>query len=263
MKENLCIIGCGWLGQYVGIQLKESFNEIHASFRSHETKDQLEKLGFIPFDLDLESKIDVLPKGITENTGFLLIMLPPFQKENLRMYGDRISELTQQFNSEIKVVFASSTGIYPQKEGNFDETFTGTETLLGYAEEQLMKLLKDRLVILRLGGLIGGQRHPIKYLSGKHMSTDGSEQVNLIHREDISRLINYIFHHKDIHGIFNVSYSLEISKKDYYNHIASKLSTPLPVWNSALGVQRRISTEKIENLNGFNLIFNPLEFTFD
>ena len=95
------------------------------------------------------------------------------------------------------------------------------------------------------------------------MATNGSEPINLIHRNDIVRLIKYVLSENLFPLLLNVSFPLNESKQSYYDHVAEKNSLSLPQWGSAEGAKRVISTEKLMTLEGFDLIFNPLDFTFE
>lgn len=264
MEKNLCIIGCGWLGQFVGEQLAEQFDNVFASYRSVETKEELERHGFIGFELDLTNQENSLPTDIISTTSVLIIALPPFDRDHPKRYGEALSNVASKFGPATRVFFTSSTGIYPSEIGDFDESFSCNENnVLCHAEIELKRVAGDRLTVLRLGGLIGGNRHPIKFLSAKHMSNSGEEPINLIHRSDIARLIDHLLKNNLFPGTLNVSYGLDMTKREYYDDIALKLGIPLPIWNSEPAVKRHISTKKLVGIKGFNLIFNPLEFTFE
>lgn len=264
MKKNLCIIGCGWLGQFVGKELKPQFEKVYASFRSEQTEIKLKQCGFDSFQLDLEQGIENIPESAIKDTTHLIIAMPPFDRKNPESYGDKLLKAASQFRPETQVILTSSTGVYPAENKEFKEDYTcSNNNVLCHAEHQMRSYFGDNLTVLRLGGLIGGQRHPIKFLSGKYMSNNGEEPINLIHRKDISRLIDYLFNREVKPGILNVSYALDMNKKTYYNTIAAKSGMSLPNWGSEQPKHRIISTEKLQKLNGFDLIFNPLDYTFE
>lgn len=264
MNKNLCIIGCGWLGQFVGKELKTHFKKVYASYRSEPTESRLKQYGFYPFQLDLEKGNSDVPENVIKTTTHLIIAMPPFDRGNPESYGDKLLKTVSKFNPETHVIFTSSTGIYPQENCAFDENYNcSTGNILCHAERMLLSHFGEDLTVLRLGGLIGGQRHPIKFLSGKNMSNSGEEPINLIHRKDISRLIEHLFVLKLNPGILNVSYALDMDKRTYYDTIADKFGMPHPNWGAEHPKQRIISTEKLQKLNGFDLIFNPLDFTFE
>lgn len=264
MKENLCIIGCGWLGKFAGEQLSSSFKNVYGSYRSEETKEGLEAVNILPFQLDLATTDLRVPEEILKSCNTVIIAMPPFARQTPEMYGNKLALIARQFSLETRFVFTSSTGVYPVSDGVYTEEFECADTnVICHAENELRKVVQERLVILRLGGLFGAQRHPIKFLSGREMATNGSEPINLIHRNDIVRLIKHVLSENLFPLLLNVSFPLNETKQSYYDHVAKKNSLSLPKWGTAVGAKRMISTEKLMTLEGFDLIFNPLDFTFE
>lgn len=263
MKENLCIIGCGWLGKFTGLELSSLFGEVYGSYRSEGTKNELVTLNIEPFQLDLATDDSRVPDDILLSCKTVIITMPPFERQMPEIYGTKLAEIAHQFSSDTKFIFTSSTGVYPITEGFYNEEFECSERhIICYAENQLRKVVQDRLAVLRLGGLFGAQRHPIKFLSGREMATNGAEPIHLIHRNDIVRLIKHVLSGDLFPLLINVSYPLDETKQSYYDHVAKKNALPLPKWGTAEGSKRVISSDKLINLEGFNLIFNPLDFTF-
>ena len=87
------------------------------------------------------------------------------------------------------VLFTSSTSVFPDISGQFDESSQrSAETEMGktliQAEQCLFQSGISHCDILRLAGLIGKQRHPVKFLAGKHNLKQGYSPVNLVHLED-------------------------------------------------------------------------------
>jgi nucleoside-diphosphate-sugar epimerase len=264
MKQNLCIIGCGWLGKFTGEELSSSFGTVYGSFRSDATKNALEAAQIAPFALDLESDQASIPEIILNSCSTVIIALPPFARSTPKKYGDTLTFVAKLFSPDTRFIFTSSTGVYPNADGHYKEDYECPQNnVLCYAENELNKTLRDRLAILRLGGLYGEKRHPIKFLAGREMSTNGSEPINLIHRNDIVRLVKHILSKNLFPQLLNVSFPLHETKQSYYDHVADNNSLARPIWGNTEGKQRLISTEKLARLEGFNLNFNPLEFTFD
>ena len=264
MKENLCIIGCGWLGKFAGLELSSSYGKVYGSYRSEETKKELKVVNIDPFQLDLTTTDLHVPEEILKSCSTVIIAMPPFARQTPETYGNKLAQIARQFSPETRFIFTSSTGVYPGSEGIYKEDFECADThVICHAENELRKAVQERLVILRLGGLFGAQRHPIKFLSGREMATNGSEPINLIHRNDIVRLIKHVLSENLFPLLLNVSFPLNETKQSYYDHVAEKNSLSLPQWGTAEGAKRVISTEKLMTLEGFDLIFNPLDFTFE
>jgi len=252
---KITIIGCGWLGLQVGKSLSREGHDVFGSHRSSERKKELEESLIKGFELDLNLKSQI-STSIKENTDALVFSLPPVKKEDPDYYASLLVNCAHQFPDTTRVIFTSSIGVYPHKEGRFNEDYIfqeSEENSLLNAESELRKLLGNRLTILRLGGLIGPGRHPIKSLQGKSISHDGSTPINLIHSEDICLAINAILA-KDSDGkCYNLVFPTEISKKKYYSSMIEKYELK----SILFGIDKALN----RTIDG-SLICNNLDFTY-
>lgn len=219
---NINIIGCGWLGIQLGEHLAKQGNSVSGSYRSTVQKEAIAKTNIKGFELNLDDNSQISINTF-ENVDVFIISLPPIKKEDPKYYARLLANLVQQFPLSARVIFTSSIGIYPQKEGQFTEDYLFQEeeqNVLFNAEVELQKVLGDRLTILRLGGLIGPNRHPIKSLRGRSISNDGLAPINLIHSEDICRVIDSVLSRNAFGKTYNLVFPLEMNKKNYYSLIA-------------------------------------------
>jgi nucleoside-diphosphate-sugar epimerase len=98
------------------------------------------------------------------------------------------------------VLFISSTSVY-----NDVDAFVTEETIARPATESGKQLLETeqllqsninfKTTILRFGGLIGEDRHPVKFLAVAK-SRKSNAPINLIHQEDCIGIINAICHNR-------------------------------------------------------------------
>ena len=256
---NYTIIGCGWLGSLVGTKLLEGGDFVNAIFRNDHKKAELEKRGFNCFKLDSRLKPQI-SNELTDNTDVLLLMIPPINKEVPNEYGDYLTAIVRQFSHETKIIFTSSTSVYPQLDIVFDETYDlnqlpGKNSIIE-AENVLRAHFSDRLTILRLGGLIGHDRHPIRFLTGRTIAKSGSDKISLIHFEDIFRAIKTISEGQYYSKLYNLVYPLQLSKQDYYNVIASKMNMEAPIFTLSKSKSRAIDASKITLETNFNYTFD-------
>lgn len=93
--------------------------------------------------------------------------------------------------------------------------------------------------ILRFGGLIGPNRHPITMLSGKKGLSNGNEPVNLIHLNDCIHLIKTVLENNWWNQIFNGVYPDHPLKSDYYSHMADKNMLPRPQYLQHKSIKSR------------------------
>ncbi|NRA12394.1 MAG: hypothetical protein HRT57_10615 [Crocinitomicaceae bacterium] len=261
---KITIIGCGWLGTQVGVYLKNIGYSIKGSYRSEAGKERLVKSQIEGFLLDLDDNSQISTK-ITGEIDVLLISLPPLRKAEPNFYASILEEIVSQFPNSVPVIFTSSIGVYPQKEMRFDESYKFEEeernSSLFLAEEQLKSILKDRLTILRLGGLIGPQRHPIKSLEGKTISNDGSAVINLVHSVDISRAISMIIERNTYDNCYNLVFPSKISKKIYYTFMLANYGLNAMQFGDETALNRSVDGTLIHNDYGFEYSLDPQNYT--
>lgn len=256
--NGITIFGCGWLGKQIALSFLREGRKVFGSYRSKENKEQLMEFGIIPFEYHLSSDYIEIDTRIINETGLLVLSLPPLKGIKIEDYAIALQNIVLQFHDTVKVIFTSSTGIYPKKDGNYNEDyeFDGIERLneLYLAEKGLKSILGNRLTILRLGGLIGPNRHPIKYLSGRLIENDGSCPVSLVDGRDVVRLIHYLQIQGVFGEIFNVSFPVKHSKAQYYSVIAKNNDVAQPIYGDSNDLQREIHSNKLSKEYNFQFI---------
>ncbi|WP_317163854.1 Rossmann-fold NAD(P)-binding domain-containing protein [Flavobacterium phycosphaerae] len=81
---------------------------------------------------------------------------------------------------------------------------------------------------VRFGGLIGDDRHPIKFLAGKQNLENPEAPINLIHQTDCIGVLESIIQNDFFGEIFNAVTSFHPTRKNYYTQKALELNLPLP-----------------------------------
>jgi nucleoside-diphosphate-sugar epimerase len=272
--KKVSIIGLGWLGEAVALLLQRQGHLVLGSSTRPEKVELLRGKGVdaIHFALDPD------PKGTAYHRLFdseiLIVTLPPRSRHgDGEAYLQQLASLrTLVANSAVKqVIFISSTGIYPNenKEVPYTEEEQITESNAGnsilYRAEQLMKESPSyALTILRMGGLMGGDRIPGSYFSGKE-EVVGHTRVNFIHQDDAARMIALVLDQGLWNQTFNGVALEHPLRREVYAKNASALGILPPVsYQEAVDekVGRWISSEKI-SATGFSFDFpNPLDFSY-
>lgn len=264
---KIVIIGCGWLGQLLAKDLLKAGHDVWGSYRSEETKKQLSLIGVKAFEYHLSLNFSQISNDIVENTAVLIFSVPPLRSDDPVSYAILLQNALLSFNSDVRVIFMSSTGVYPNLETRFKEnySFTAKELLhpVLLAEKHLSTIHEGDFVALRLGGLIGPGRHPIVNLSGREMQDDGKAIVNLIHSDDISRLVQLLLNCPIKEKVYNVSFPLQQYKCDYYRKIANKLGLPEPYYSKNPAINREVDSSMISTDLGFKLLRNVSDYVID
>lgn len=252
MHETVTILGCGWLGKIVGKEMAARGISVYGSYRRPEVETELQSLNIEGFQLDFNDDLTV-PDEIIEQTKYVLVFIPPSAAKEL-IYPQLLTELVNQFDSDSRVIFSSSTGVYPRTEGTYNEEYRIDPSLpnrLLPAERALQEKLGERLTILRLAGLIGPKRHPAYSLSGKTLSDDGSNPINLIHAFDIVSAIDLILENAYFGRTYNLVSPDHPPKKAYYNAAARHFNVAPAIYGNERATNRLINGNAIERETSF------------
>lgn len=235
---NISILGCGWLGLPLAKSLLKKGHSVKGSTTSSEKLKLLSLEGIEAF------RITVSPGGITGDingflaeTDLLIVDIPPgLRRDPEKNFVGGIELLAKAIDAAAikKLIFVSSTSVYEDTIEIPEYTEADEPNGISPAAIQLKKaedLLMNRglnTCILRFGGLIGADRHPVKYLAGKKGLSDASAPVNLIHQKDCIGVILRLIEARNTAGVFNAVYPEHPSKKEYYSSKARKAGLPLP-----------------------------------
>jgi nucleoside-diphosphate-sugar epimerase len=271
--KKVSIIGLGWLGEATGMLLQaQGYQVLGSSTRSEKVGLLREKgLDAVHFALDPD------PKGIDYQRLFeseiLVVTLPPRSRQgDGEAYLQQLASLRDLISgTEVKqVLFISSTGIYPNEnkvvpytEEEVSESTAGN-TILYRAEVLMGTSSRYDLTVLRMGGLMGEDRIPGTYFSGREQVV-GHTRVNFIHQTDAARMVVWVINQGLWNQTFNGVAPEHPLRREVYQHNASALGIPLPAsFQDAADeeVGRLISSEKIVS-TGFTFEYpDPLTFSY-
>ncbi|WP_111316189.1 Rossmann-fold NAD(P)-binding domain-containing protein [Algoriphagus chordae] len=270
--SKISIIGLGWIGLPLAKILCAN-HTVCGSTTTAEKAESLQKEGInaiqfalVPFPQG---------KGFQElfTAEVLVVNIPPRTRTSSgELFLEQIKFLRSMVdNSSIKkVLFVSSTGVYPEAnrkeaytETDFlDKSLTGNETIF---KSELM-FEKDRnfdLTIVRFGGLLGDERIPGKYVAGRE-NVKGHSRVNFIYRNDAARMLAWIIEQNLWNEVYNGVAPIHSVRKDVYERNALDLGfePPRSYENASEGVDRLVSGAKILD-SGFEFEFpDPLDFPY-
>lgn len=232
------ILGCGWVGFPLAVQLKKEGHQVWGSTRSIQSAKKFTEAGITHVSL-------VVGEFSEENLDFLndldvLIVAYPLgarRMSNDNEYHNQVDWIEQtiarRLNPATQVILLSSTSVYPDDAGEVDETCTLLPTGPGLIQlnyEKALQAVFPKLVILRLAGLIGEGRHPGRFFSKSSSVSNANWPVNLVHRDDVIRFLEKVIQTKSAQSIFNVCADKHPSRQEYYTNRISELNLPLPVF---------------------------------
>jgi nucleoside-diphosphate-sugar epimerase len=252
---TISILGCGWLGLPLAQHLIDRGHNIKGSTTSLEKLELLEENNIRPFLIKLTPEIEH-PESVQPfwNSEVLVINIPPgrrrenviaFHTAQIYAVNNAIRDSSIEF-----VVFISSTSVYPKSAGLVTENDaipgkakrTSGNALLK-AERILTQNPSFKTTIVRFGGLIGYDRHPVNYLSAKKELKRANAPVNLIHRDDCIKIMTRITENSITGEVFNAVHDNHPTREKYYLKAAKKLGMEPPQF-------------KKDDKNGYKIVSN-------
>ena len=278
---QISILGCGWLGLPLAKALLENGFLVKGSTTSVGKLSVLENSGIQPYLINLTPTLSKGEGGETieaflESSKTLIIDIPPKLRGNSKEdFVGKIKTLIPfiEKSSIENVLFISSTSVYGDTSTALsvtEETKTYPETESGKQLVKVEQLLQSNLnfktTILRFGGLIGEDRHPIKFLAGRKNIENPNAPINLIHQEDCIGIIMEILRpfgklkagsaqndKLERNETFNAVAPFHPSRKEYYTQKAIDLALDLPEFNAEnSNFGKTISSSKVEKVLGYS-----------
>ncbi len=182
-KLRISIIGCGWLGKLLYKTLGENYQI--SCFTRREEEVNLENYYYNP------------PKeSLFWDCDYAIVTIST--KDN---YLETLKQIALHVNSNAVLILMSSISVYREYDCEVDEGSPITQSSKQAEAEQLMQTLRDKLIILRLGGLMADDR-----IAGKWSKVSVFEDgfVNYVHRDDVIGVVEALLSQKKEQGIFNV-----------------------------------------------------------
>ena len=273
MNKKISILGCGWLGLPLAKSLLAKGYEVKGSTTSESKLEVLKNVGISPFQIQLDAhQIIGNMEDFLKETNVLVIDIPPgLRKEtstsNEMTFVNKIKNLIPFIEKSgiQKVVFVSSTSVYgdsfPIVEIT-EETKPNPDTESGkqlvIAETLLQSNPHFKTTVIRFGGLLGDDRHPVKFLAGRTNVENPEAPVNMIQREDcigiIEEILKQVQHDNwEWNQTFNAVAPQHPTRKAYYHKKAEILNLPLPTFaEDSESKGKIISSKKVETILGYS-----------
>ena len=232
MSHRVGIIGGGFVGRALAESLNKSKYKVKLSFRSNKPESLI--LGVEYFYCDVQESTIKAEDPLFEVDSLVICIPPGFRQDMGDSYTAKIKSLVEKAeSSNVKqVIFTSSIGIY-SKDGINDENTdldlsVNKVRVLHSAEQTVLQSRLQYKQVLRLGGLIGGSRHPGRF-KVPITQTNANEAVNMVMLQDVVGSIETVI--EDIknnevspQAILNVVAPHHPNKQSFYRYARQKLN---------------------------------------
>ena len=247
---RILVIGCGYVGLPLAQTLARMGHQVHGTRRS-----EFSAADVTPHALDVTdpSSFEAIPKD------FDVIYYTPSSSRgdasvHQAVFVDGTAHLLNWLgDAATRLIFTSSTSVYPQTDGNWvDETAnhdgaTGTAINLLQAEA-LFQESPQLATILRVAGIYGPERGYLyrQFLKDEAVITQGgSRWINMIHRDDVvSALVTAL---NIPPGIYNVSDDEPLTQRAFFEWLAKELDKTVPPEGEVQKRKRAATNKRVSN----------------
>jgi len=263
--KKISILGAGWLGNPLALQLKSNGHQLKVSTTTPEKISFFNDNGIESFIVNVGSNSDTENlNNLLTDVGILIITIPPGRTQQVEdNYVDKIKAVIPfiEKHGVKNVIYTSSTTVYLSLKGNVNEEtpivpISEMDQQIFEIENLLLNNQNFNATIIRLGGLIGEDRHPVRFIVKRENIDDANNPVNMIHRTDIIRFLEKIIENEIPNDVFNIVAPINLNRRDFYTQEAAKLGlSPLPNFTDNPNADmRKVSGEKISKKYGLDYL---------
>lgn len=238
-QEHFAIIGAGWLGEALALSLIEEKKTVITTCRATEKRERLISTGIntMLYQLGDDVHNPVLVPLFQANV-LILNIAPGSMKQDIEHFIACMKGLIDRFmrpsadpKRQPHIIFISTTSVYGEQVREVIETsIVDPLTVSAKAHVDLEQYLhteyQGQTTVLRLAGLVGADRHPVRHFVKKSPLASANKRVNLIDRVDVIAAIKAI-NEKSLWGeTLHLCSHEHPSRKDYYSWAAQQLGLP-------------------------------------
>lgn len=246
------IIGTGWLGLPLATKLAENGHSVWGSSRTHRES----------FSGNYQSFAYPADPSPLHQADAVVLAFPP-DRSSPGKYAADCLDVVQHCSTDCRIILISSTGAYTQTgmctEASVVHDIHSENTLI-QAESCLRERVGSRLTIIRLAGLIGPDRYPVRAMVRGGKTYHGNDPVNVIHQEDAVGLVVHVIEQQITGETINGCSEEHPSRSVFYTDMANRLGLPVPIFTDTSSESKVISPEKSKEL-GYQYRFpDPMNF---
>jgi nucleoside-diphosphate-sugar epimerase len=234
--KTICMIGTGWLGLPIAIELAERGFRVVGTTTSEARIPELTKSGIHPF-------IYRLGDSRLPSASIYVVTVPP---SRTRSYVDSLRTTFEGMEPQSNVVFISTTSVYTGRPDIFPESqvVPGKPTAedahrtskhsdiriseLIEAEGVFWDVKKKRHTIVRCGGLIGPGREPGRFMAGRKNVPDPDAPANMSPLADVIDLVVSIILLGEWGKVVNAVKRDRPTRREFYTKAALELGLEPP-----------------------------------
>lgn len=242
MKESISVLGCGWLGKALAIQLARKGYPVKGSNTTDLSFSELTAAGISPFIIDLNKHDNNFDNFLSSD-----ILVISITSKNVTSFNDFIQQIKR--HKIKKILFISSSSVYPKTNGIVTEETSVVNTFLSKVEDLFKSNTNFQSTIIRFGGLFGYNRKPGNFFKDNKKIQDPDGCINLIHRDDCIQIIEHVIEREVWNETLNASTDTHPTRREFYKKEMIKLGREKPIFNEdSTNEYKIVSSEKLKKL---------------
>jgi nucleoside-diphosphate-sugar epimerase len=236
--ENVIIVGCGDIGRRVASRWQAHQLEVTGLVTSQDSINKLEIQGVKACQINLDMTDPVIP-AIAANSLVYYFVPPPANGIIDTRVQHFLAQLTRQAILPRRIIAISTSGVYGDCGGDVVTEDKPPNPMVDRGRRRFdMEIqLRDwceqnevELVILRVGGIYGAKRLPLKRIMNRvpvlHESL--APKTNRIHEEDLADICVAAAKVGTRYRVYNVSDGTESNMTEYFYTLADHFNLPRP-----------------------------------
>ena len=245
-SSTVLVLGCGWLGLALARSLAANGHRVLGTTTSPEQLPALEAAGAEPnllrLGADFGGPADALLHRLLRAADVLVLNVPP-RTAAAGAYPTLLRPVHRAVAAAgtKHVLFVSSTSVYPNeprvmREADAVSNRDAASDILRAEGHFVPRYGQWKSTVVRLGGLIGPERPPGRFLAGRRDLAQGNAPVNLVHLTDVVGVLSAIIEHNAWGHTFNVCANQHPLRRDFYPAAAKHIALESPTFLAENGI---------------------------
>ncbi|WP_205504436.1 SDR family oxidoreductase [Rufibacter psychrotolerans] len=264
--KTISVMGCGWLGLPLAEELVKRGYRVKGSTTTAEKLPLLAAKGIEPFLVQFPENSSKSQLREFLEADVLLFNIPPSRSTtDQSTYEQLLQAVLERCSPQGRaVLFVSSTSVYPDLNRGVTEADAvpspNASSLMLRCEFLVQQAMPGRATVVRFGGLMGGQRHPGRFLAGKTAVPQPDGPVNMIHLTDCVQLLAEMIRQEKWGYVFNACAPEHPTRQAFYTQASQLLGLVPPKFTQSSEPKfKRISSERVQQELSYTFLYpNPL-----
>lgn len=255
---TVAILGCGWLGLPLAKALLAQGYRVVGTTTSAEQVPLLAAAGIEPHLLQLGPEFVAADEArltrLLQQASLLVLNVPP-----RAAVAGGYPQLLRPVHRAVAaarlkaVLFVSTTGVYPDEprpmyETDAVSTRDAASDVLRTEGHFVPRYSQWQSTVVRLGGLIGPDRAPGRFLAGRRDLPQGGAPVNLLHLTDAVGVLTTIINQNIWGHTLNVCAASHPTRREFYPAAAQHIGLAAPTFRSESGGGKLIDSSRLRSL---------------